>query len=116
MIPFEEWDKAYDDEEISVRKDPHGEDEYAIMVKEPEGYIQLPRGTLREIAKSSREHGKNMLSTLMGYRGPVAFFNREQQADVTLAELTYDSLIAACGKAYLSEEERYANVDLEELL
>ncbi len=99
MKPYQEWSIVYEDNELDVRRNPEDPSEYGLNKKNTEDYLLLPRGTLEEIARGNREHGKEIIIRLMPYHLQGRFFEGTQ--------LNYDSIIASIDKAYLKEEEEY---------
>jgi len=97
MIQYDEWERVYKDFDMDVRKDPQELEGYGLNIIGTENYLLIPRGTLKEIAQTNRYNGKSILINLL----PVGLPEKEFFKGTSL---TFDSLIAAIGKAYLTEQ------------
>jgi len=108
MIPYDKWKVICEDSELDIRLDPQELEGYGLNIKRTEKYILFPRGTLREIALSNRDHGKDMIEKLLpiGYKRGL-FFEE--------TNLTNDSVIAIATKAYLKEQEMFEKWKQENL-
>lgn len=110
METYDKWPIVHKEPYLDIRRYPRGNEDYGLMM-ECRTYLDLPRGTIPDIANVSVEEGNKMIQNLLeqsGIQGIEKFF------EGTHLNLSY--LNASICKAYMKEEQRrqgytYAQVD-----
>lgn len=123
LTPFNEWPEVYNDSELEIRRNPQDPQEQGLIptyLKKEKSFnvLIMPRGTLPEIAKGNREHGKSVLETLANDLLPSNWMEiiKDQKRTLELfgtrgytflRNINTDSLLSAIKTAYISEQEKY---------
>ncbi|MFH1585520.1 MAG: hypothetical protein ABIB79_02015 [archaeon] len=61
MKDFDRWPLVYGDSQLEIKRDPRGTEDYGLMIKANENYLNLPRGTINPIAMSHVEEGNKKI-------------------------------------------------------
>lgn len=95
----ETWDSAYEDFQLTVKRDPTEPQGYCVVASGRENYLLLPRGCLKDITLSNRDVGKQIIMNLNPIPSRVTFFDSREG-------LTPDSVLAAIALTYIKEQAR----------
>lgn len=94
----EEWESAYEDSQLAVKRDPTEPQGYCVVLKRmEEEYLFLPRGCLQDISQLSRDTGREVLWNFISLSQRDIFLGRQDG-------LTTDSVLAAIAMTYVKEK------------